>query len=304
MQLKLTLLTLAVTAPAAATSSRPNFVFILTDDQDSHMHSLDYMPLTKMYLVNEGTTFDRHYCTIAVCCPSRANLLTGQMSHNTNVTDVVPPHGGYPKWVSQGYTDKHLAYWMQEAGYNTYYSGKLFNHHTTDNYNSPAVQGFTGSDFILDPFTYQYFNVSMTRNGELPVNYAGQYTTDVTADKAYGFVDDATADKDTPFFLMVAPVAPHSDVTLYPVMDAGPPGVAERHRHLFKDYKIPRTDNFNPDTPSGVSWVATLDRLNDTVLEYNDEYQRQRLRALQAVDEMVEGIGALLSPAGELVDHR
>jgi arylsulfatase A-like enzyme len=74
-------------------SQRPNIVFILTDDQDLHMNSLDFMPLTKKHLLDEGTFFKRHYCTIAVCCPSRVSLWTGKAAHNTNVTDVLPPYG-------------------------------------------------------------------------------------------------------------------------------------------------------------------------------------------------------------------
>lgn len=72
---------------------RPNVVFILTDDQDLHMGSLDYMPLTKKHITEQGTFFKRHFCTTAVCCPSRVSLLTGKLAHNTNVTDVTPPYG-------------------------------------------------------------------------------------------------------------------------------------------------------------------------------------------------------------------
>lgn len=190
---------------------------------------------------------------------------------------------------------------MQQSGYNTYYTGKLFNAHTTDNYDNPAVSGYTGSEFLLDPFTYQYYNVSTTRNGEPPVNIVGEYSPDLTANSAYGFLEEALAEADQkPFFLTVAPVAPHADVTIYPKMDAGPPKVAERHRHLFQDYKVPRTYNFNPDHASGVSWVSNLEQLNDTVIEYNDEWQRCRLRSLQSVDEMVEGIVQRLDKAGVL----
>lgn len=205
---------------------------------------------------------------------------------------MTPPYGGYPKFVSQGLNEDHLALWMQKSGYNTYYVGKLFNAHTVDNYNNPPVSGYTGSDFLLDPFTYQYLNVSMTRNGAPPVNYLNQYSPDLTAKKAYGFLEDALEDE-KPFFLTIAPVAPHADVELYPTMKAGPPKYADRHAHLFKDFKIPRSKNFNPDVPSGVSWISKLQKLNDTVIEYNDEYQRSRLRALQSVDEMVEELGKL-----------
>ena len=78
---------------STANKARPNFVFILTDDQDLHMNSLDYMPLLQKHLVGAGTFYKRNYCTISLCCPSRANLWTGRMSHNTNVTDISPPYG-------------------------------------------------------------------------------------------------------------------------------------------------------------------------------------------------------------------
>ena len=63
--------------------SKPNFVFILTDDPDLHLNSLEYMPLVQKHLVQKGTSFGRHYCTIAVCCPARVALWTGKYAHNT-----------------------------------------------------------------------------------------------------------------------------------------------------------------------------------------------------------------------------
>jgi arylsulfatase A-like enzyme len=73
--------------------TRPNIVFVLTDDQDLHMDSLNYIPLIKKHLIDRGTLFKRHYCTTAICCPARVSLWTGKLAHNTNVTDVNPPHG-------------------------------------------------------------------------------------------------------------------------------------------------------------------------------------------------------------------
>jgi len=144
-----------------AGKSRPNIVFILTDDQDLHMRSLNYMPFVKTHLIDQGTSFRKHFCTTALCCPSRVTLWTGKAAHNTNVTDVSPPYGkshylvsrsnltgiagGYPKFVSQGLNDKYLPVWLQDAGYNTYYTGKLFNAHSVNTYNSPYAAGWTGS---------------------------------------------------------------------------------------------------------------------------------------------------------------
>jgi len=76
-------------------AKRPNIIVILTDDQDLHMDSLNYMPLLKKHVVDQGTSYKRHYCTTAICCPSRVSLWTGRNAHNTNVTDVIPPYGSF-----------------------------------------------------------------------------------------------------------------------------------------------------------------------------------------------------------------
>lgn len=191
---------------------------------------------------------------------------------------------------------------MQEAGFNTYYVGKLWNFHALDNYDKPYARGFNGSDFLLDPHTYQYWNAKMTHNGGEPVSYAGQYSTDVVKDKALSWLTQAINEED-PFFLTVAPIAPHSNWVIEPENDLSyleDPKSAPRHEHLFRDYVIPRGENFNRPIEGGVSWVKDLEPLNESVIAYNDHYQRQRLRALQAVDEMVSELVKTLEDAGQL----
>lgn len=72
---------------------KPNFLFILTDDQDLRMNSPAYMPYTQARIKEKGTEFLNHFVTTALCCPSRVSLWTGRQAHNTNVTDVNPPYG-------------------------------------------------------------------------------------------------------------------------------------------------------------------------------------------------------------------
>lgn len=48
---------------AQAQSDRPNFVFIITDDQDFHMGTLPHMTAVTEKLINEGTLFEKHFCT-------------------------------------------------------------------------------------------------------------------------------------------------------------------------------------------------------------------------------------------------
>jgi arylsulfatase A-like enzyme len=313
-----------ILGPAPQTlPNKPNFIFIITDDQDLQLDSIDFMPLVSKHLKQKGTFFSNHFVTTALCCPSRVSLWTGRQAHNTNVTDVTPPYGnpnpissgamgsnsivgGYPKFVNRGFNDNFLPVWLQSAGYDTYYTGKLFNAHTVDNYHSPYVNGFTGSDFLLDPFTYSYLNSTYQRNRDEPVSYEGRHTVDVITEKALGFLDDGL-NGDRPFFLTVAPVAPHSNVDVSALGgDRRAPTIMtepiplDRHKSLFQDVKVPRTKHFNPDEPSGVSWIKDLPQQDESTIEYNDHFYRQRLRALQGVDELVDLIITRLETSGQL----
>ena len=145
---------------------------------------------------------------------------------------------------------------MQDAGYGTYYVGKFLNSQSVDNYDDPHAAGWTGSDFLLDPFTYQYYNSTFQRNFERPVNHKGEYSTDLVASKSLGFLDEAV-EAGKPFFLVAAPIAPHSDVIIRGYYDNGtyynetsaiqaPPVPAKRHANMFPDAIVPRTPSFNP----------------------------------------------------------
>jgi N-acetylglucosamine-6-sulfatase len=78
----------AVFVRAQQDGRSPNIVLILTDDQDLRMNSLDHMPNVQRLLVNEGTSYTRHYAPTALCCPARVSIMTGLHAHNHHVTDV------------------------------------------------------------------------------------------------------------------------------------------------------------------------------------------------------------------------
>jgi arylsulfatase A-like enzyme len=78
-----------------AQKSKPNILFVITDDQDLELDSVAYTPLIQKHLRDKGTFFRNHFVTTSLCCPSRVSLWTGRQAHNTNVTDVHPPYGKY-----------------------------------------------------------------------------------------------------------------------------------------------------------------------------------------------------------------
>ena len=139
------------------------------------------------------------------------------------------------------------------------------------------------------------------------MHHEGEHTIDLLAKKAYGFLAEAVK-QDAPFFLTIAPVAPHSNVKFNlaegPIEDLiaefSPPIPLKRHAHLFKDAKVPRTANFNPEKASGVNWVRSLPRQSEANVAYNDHFYRERLRALQGVDEIVDGVVSRLEHYGIL----
>lgn len=179
----------------------------------------------------------------------------------------------------------------------------MFNSHTIHNYAAPHLKGWTSSNFLLDPGTYSYLNPIYQKDHDAPIQYSGHHTTDLIQEHTAELLQEALAGS-KPFFLVTAPIAPHSNID---VNSGGPPVMTEpipltRHKHLFPREIVPRTDNFNPDEASGVSWVAELPKLSESSVEYLDHFFRQRLRALQGVDELVEQIVSQLDEAGVLDD--
>ncbi|KAI0905834.1 arylsulfatase [Ustulina deusta] len=273
---------------------RPNIVFIMTDDQDLHLDSLDYQPVVRREIAEKGTTFSRHYVTVAKCCPSRASLLRGMAGHNTNITEVSAPGGNYDKWLISGQNEDYLPHWLTAAGYNAEYIGKIMNGYNTANYDQ-APSGWTYIQTAVDSYTYEYNNVVFSLNGETPISYPGYHQSDVIRAMALDRIEKLSG-QDKPFFLGISPTTPH--VELGPGNWPVPP---VRYKNEFPDLKAPRSENFNPDAAyqqQKVSWIKNLPLLNDTTIEKLDGLYRARAQSLLGVDDIVEDVIAKLEEKG------
>ncbi len=71
--------------------SRPNIIFIMTDDHAAHAMSCYGSVINKTpqldRLASGGMRFTNAFCTNAICAPSRATILTGKYSHMNGVMD-------------------------------------------------------------------------------------------------------------------------------------------------------------------------------------------------------------------------
>jgi N-acetylglucosamine-6-sulfatase len=70
----------------AQTTSRPNIVFVMTDDLDER--SMEQLGGIQQVMGSNGTTFKNAYVSYSLCCPCRATFFGGQYPHNRIVTKL------------------------------------------------------------------------------------------------------------------------------------------------------------------------------------------------------------------------
>ncbi|KND91995.1 Arylsulfatase [Tolypocladium ophioglossoides CBS 100239] len=152
-------------------------------------------------------------------------------------------------------------------------------------------------DLLLDPWTHDYNTPVFSKNGMTPVVYHGYHQTDVIRAKALDrLLSLTTEQKHKPFYLTIAPVAPHVEF-------GGLPKPQVRHKHAFPEAKAPQHANFNPTVSFAQqkpSWLKGLKPLNDSEIDHVNMHFRHRIQALQGVDEIVHDVVKLLEENGAL----
>lgn len=225
-------------------------------------------------------------------------MLRGQQAHNTNNTNVNLPGGSFQKFQASGEDNNNLPHYLKLAGYRSEFIGKIMNGYAIY-YDTPPA-GWDRFDGMLDPWMYTYNTPVFSVDGATPRYYNGSYLQDVVHAKAVDRVEKLLANETAdgqPWFLMVAPTAPHA--TFNETGDWAPVPAA-RHKDLFPNVTAPRTPNFNPAVQNKPSWVGQLPLMNSTTIKVVDEYARARAQSLKSVDEMIDDLIDLLEQKGEL----
>ena len=192
-----------------ALPSRPNIVFILTDDQ--RWDELQYMPNVRSLLQARGVTFSNGFVSNPLCCPARATILTGLYSGNNNVwTNKAKDHGGYETFHQLGEENHTIATVLHAAGYHTGLVGKYLNGYNRNDA-TWVPPGWDTWNALAD---LSYFGPSESVQGQYTTFSQSTYQTDLLGQQAVSFVNGTPGNQ--PLFLYWAVHAPHLPSTPAP----------------------------------------------------------------------------------------
>jgi arylsulfatase A-like enzyme len=293
-------LTLVAAAPALGKAKAPrhNVVVIMTDDQD--FRSMGVMPKTVKLIGKGGTTFSHFFISFSLCCPSRATYYTGQYAHNHGVKWNTYPQGGFYKFKQ----DETFPVWLRRAGYWTIHIGKYLNQ--TDQNEGLHTQVPKGWDDYyggVDPSTYDYYGYTINHNGKLKTygREPKDYSTDVYTGLAVSAIGKA-ARKHKPFFLGLAPNAPHTIARDSGATREGSPALPPpRYAAVFANTALPSYPDFDEadisDKPAALSQLFPNPMTADEIASLTDHY-RGRMGSLLGVDDMVARVVKALKADG------
>jgi arylsulfatase A-like enzyme len=110
-----------MTSPRTPVTTRPNILILCMDQWQTHMRVPPEVRFPAMErLESEGVSFDRQYCTVPVCTPSRATMWTGVHAKDTGLWDNTNF-----AWITELSSDvPTVGHLLREQGYYTAFKGK------------------------------------------------------------------------------------------------------------------------------------------------------------------------------------
>src|SRR6476620_1752557 len=161
----LVVMALAVVIDSGTADSRPNIIFIMSDDHAAHAISAYGSRVNQTpnidRLAREGMMLRNVFATNSICTPSRATILTGQYSHINGVPV-------FNRFDSSRMTVARL---LQQGGYYTGMIGKW--HLGSDPVGFDRCEILPGQGAYFDPILYTAADEK---------TYTGRYVTDVVTD--------------------------------------------------------------------------------------------------------------------------
>lgn len=175
----------------------PNILFIMTDDQSKRTVSaydgaINQTPNIDR-LAAEGAVFQHSFVANSICNPSRASILTGTHSHKNGVVGNASP------WDNRQAVFPRL---LQQNGYTTALIGKW-------HMNNPPADEFDYSNRLTGAGKQGFYYNPEFVTGDGDTTVVNGHSTDIVTDQAIQWLNEHSAEKSTPFMLMVQFKAPH-----------------------------------------------------------------------------------------------
>jgi arylsulfatase A-like enzyme len=194
----------AVSAATKATPSRPNLVFILTDNQGAWTLGCYGNPDIRTPHVDRlaagGMRFTRALSSNPVCSPTRATFLTGLLPSQHGVHSFLDPkYMMGPEAYNTLREFTSLGEVLRGAGYTCGLSGKW---HLGANL-TPS-EGFSSWVTKPDGHTKEFYDQEVIEDGK--VRKEAGYTTDLWTRKGIEFIEQ---NRERPFFLFLAYNGPY-----------------------------------------------------------------------------------------------
>lgn len=321
-------LLLFASASLAQSSTRPNIVVIMIDDEDvaslNMLVARGLMPNLKKHLLDKGYEFTESFSTTVYGAPAPASFLTGQYPHNHREIGTSPIFGGVPKFNEAS----TVATWLQRAGYRTGLAGRYitgYGVHTSPTSIPPGWTTWAGL-VEYDGWATDLYKINL--NGTVVdfgalARQAGiaLYQTDVLAWLAGEFIRTSPAGQ--PFFLWVTPVAfnreiwpgpsvynvcPDETAPLYPYLGGEWWSVSQRPPARYWDsiygnptFPLPQPPSFNEeDVSDKPAWLQRMAQMPPAQVDCIQKRYWRRLEVMRGVDDLVGYIMQMLESTNTL----
>ncbi len=269
-----------VGSPRLGALTRPNVLWIVTDDQETGTTGADVMPYLASKPHGSWVRFTNAMEAVPLCGPSRASLYKGQHWQQHGVID----HDNMTA-LDESTT---VATALANTGYRTGLFGKYENHWPTytaqpSGYVPPGWEAFWGrTSDITDYFRWtSHTNIpgaQTTGDGT-----DASYETDVMAGLADDFIRAADS---RPWMCLLTPGSPHQDEK-WPA------------RHSSLTWTLTDPPDFNIVSAEHPAHLRSLPVLNTEATICRTSRIEGR-RALRSVDEMLQTLVTALSDTGQL----
>ncbi len=250
----------------AQETKRPNFLFVVTDDQRNDSLGCAGHPVLQTPVIDglaaKGVRFTKAFVTTPICAASRASLLTSAWERQHGYTFGTPP------LTAERIADSYPAI-LRGAGYQSGFIGKY------------GVRAQPDSADLMFDFFRSYGQPYQKKQAD----GSTRHLTDIAGDDALEFL--ATCDASRPFCLTVSFNAPHAEDST----KSNPYPFSPNEKDLYTDAELPEPlvpldfwkglPEFFGDSLNRVRWFWRW----DTPEKY-DRFLRDYYRMITGIDRV------------------